>query len=64
MININALHDIEKQLTVDSEHSNQFEAILKRYTGPDTGLEWDNDAKKLIIVPGWHIAENGDIVKD
>lgn len=63
MININDIPAIEKQLAVDAKHSNQFEAILKKYTGPDTGLEWHSDSEKLVIVPGWHVDENGNIVK-
>ena len=41
-----------------------FLVMLDSYTGPATGLVYDEDTKKLHIAEGWHVNENGFIVKD
>ena len=41
-----------------------FLVMLDSYTGPATGLVYDEDTKKLHIADGWHADENGYIVKD
>lgn len=46
MMNINDFERIEKELVMAEKGSNQFEAVLKRYTGPDIGIEWDDETKK------------------
>ena len=63
-MNINDFERIEKELVMAEKGSNQFEAVLKRYTGPDTGVEWDDETKKLSIVDGWHADDAGDVVRD
>ena len=41
-----------------------FLVMLDSYTGPATGLAYDEETKKLNIAKGWHADEKGYIVKD
>lgn len=40
-----------------------FMATKTAYTGPDKGIEYDDDTDKINICTGWAANENGDIVK-
>lgn len=42
----------------------KFESVLNHYTGPDTGLVWDDATGKISIAPGFHADEHGDVVRD
>jgi len=64
MMNVNYFAQIEKELVMAEKGSNQFEAVLSRYTGPERGVEWDDETKKLSIAPGWHADPNGNVVRD
>ncbi|MDO4439186.1 MAG: hypothetical protein Q4B86_07080 [Eubacteriales bacterium] len=41
-----------------------FPVMLDSYTGPATGLQYNDKTKKLEIVSGWHVDNKGYIVKD
>lgn len=67
-INIKEFAAIEQRLATaanskDCEGS-QYMSILNQYTGPDRGVEWDEEAGKLSIVSGWHADANGNVVRD
>lgn len=64
MMNVKGFERIEKEIVMAEKGSNQFEAVLKRYTGPDTGVEWNDETKKLSIVDGWHTDASGNVVRD
>ena len=36
---------------------------IERYTGPGTGLVWDEDSDTLGIADDWYADANGDIVR-
>lgn len=40
-----------------------FPVLLDSYTGPATGLVYDEETKKLHIAEGWHVNEEGFIIK-
>ena len=46
------------------ERDKRFKSTLNHYTGPATGLAWDDETGKISIAPGFHADENGDVVKD
>ena len=46
------------------ERDKRFKSTLNHYTGPATGLVWDDATGKISIAPGFHADENGDVVKD
>ena len=62
-VNTKDLAKMEAELKA-VENEPGFDEMVQRYTGPDTGLEYDDKAGKLNIVPGWHADESGKIVKD
>lgn len=37
--------------------------LLQRYSGPDTGLEYDDETDRLLIADGWHADASGNIVR-
>ena len=45
------------------EKDAKFESVLGHYTGPDTGLVWDDSTGKISIAPGFHADADGNIVK-
>lgn len=47
-----------------AEADKRFKSTLNHYTGPATGLMWDDETGKISIAPGFHADENGDVVKD
>lgn len=75
-INVHDFHRIEKRIAqvkaevaadaelTQEEKDAKFESVLNHYTGPDTGLVWDDVTGKVSIAPGFHANENGDVVKD
>ena len=46
------------------EKDAKFESVLGHYTGPDTGLVWDDSTGKISIAPGYHADTDGNVVKD
>lgn len=62
-VNVKNLEKMAEELKA-VENEPGFQELVQRYTGPDTGLEYDDKTKKLNIVQGWHANENGDIVRD
>ena len=40
-----------------------YENVLQKYTGPGTGLVWDEDNEILNISMDWYVDENGDVVR-
>ena len=76
--NVNDFHRIEQRIAqvladtkVDglskeeqAEADKRFKSTLNHYTGPATGLAWDDETGKISIAPGFHADENGDVVKD
>lgn len=45
------------------EKDAKFESVLGHYTGPDTGLVWDDRTGKISIAPGFHADADGNVVK-
>lgn len=68
MMNVNEFAAIEKRLSVAAKSreydGSQFMSILKQYTGPDKGVQWDDKTEKLSIASGWHADANGNVVRD
>lgn len=64
VININDFPKYEKEIAAVKNDKHELWRVLGKYTGPGTGIEWDDETLKLSVVPGWHVAENGDVVKD
>lgn len=46
-----------------AEAEKRFQSTLGHYTGPDTGLVWDDSTGKISIAPGFHADADGNIVK-
>lgn len=46
------------------EKDAKFESVLGHYTGPDTGLVWDDSTGRISIAPGFHADADGNVVKD
>lgn len=63
MMNINDFARIERELELAEKGSNQFEAVLKRYTGPGTGVVWNDETKKLSVASDFKVDADGNIVK-
>ena len=47
-----------------AEAEKRFQSTLGHYTGPDTGLVWDDSTRKISIAPGYHADADGNVVKD
>lgn len=74
--NVNDFKRIEKriaqlqtELAADAELTQEekdakFESVLGHYTGPDTGLVWDDATGMISIAPGFHADADGNVVKD
>lgn len=75
-INVKDFERIEKRITqvraeveadtqmTAQEKDAKFESVLGHYTGPDTGLVWDDRTGKISIAPGFHADADGNVVKD
>ena len=61
-INISEMDRIAAKLK-DAKGSENYENVLRKYTGPGTGLVWDEDAEKLNIASDWYADANGNIVR-
>jgi len=61
-INVNEMDKIAELLKANKK-GNMYEEYLKRYTGPGTGLVWDEDSDTLGIADDWYADANGDIVR-
>lgn len=48
----------------EKEKDAKFGSVLGHYTGPDTGLMWDDSTGKISIAPGFHADADGNVVKD
>lgn len=55
--------EADTQMTSE-EKDTKFESVLGHYTGPDTGLVWDDSTGKISIAPGYHADTDGNVVKD
>jgi hypothetical protein len=55
--------EADTQMTAE-EKAAKFESVLGHYTGPDTGLVWDDSTGKISIAPGYHADADGNVVKD
>ena len=62
IINIKDMDNIAAKLA-DAQGSDNYENVLQKYTGPGTGLVWDEDAQELKIASDWIADANGDIVR-
>lgn len=60
--NVEEIPSLEEELKTASGTPN-FPALLKKYEGPDTGLDYDDATKKFKIASGWYENYNGDIVR-
>lgn len=63
------LAQIQRELAEDAELTQAqkdkiFLLKLNHYTGPDTGLVWDDQTGKISIASGWHADADGNVVKD
>lgn len=47
-----------------AEREKRFQSTLGHYTGPVTGLVWDDDTGKISIAAGWHADADGNVVRD
>ena len=45
------------------ERDKRFKSTLNHFTGPATGLVWDDETGKISIAPGWHADADGNVVK-
>ena len=46
------------------ERDKRFKSTLGHYTGPVTGLVWDDASGKISIAPGFHADADGNVVRD
>ena len=60
---IKAEVEADIQMTAE-EKAKKFESTLGHYTGPATGLVWDDASGKISIAPGFHADADGNVVKD
>ena len=59
-----ALAELEADAELTREEKDEkFESVLNHYTGPDTGLVWDDATGKVSVAPGFHADAEGNIVK-
>ena len=47
-----------------AEADKRFKSTLNHYTGPATGLVWDDETCKISIASGFHADAEGNVVKD
>ncbi|MBO6270046.1 MAG: hypothetical protein J6N19_13030 [Clostridium sp.] len=47
-----------------AEADKRFKSTLNHYTGPATGLVWDDETGKISIASGFHADAEGTVVKD
>lgn len=47
-----------------AEADKRFKSTLNHYTGPATGLAWDDETGKISIASGFHADAEGNVVKD
>lgn len=57
----NATYDTPEE---KAEAEKRFKSTLNHYTGPATGLVWDDETGKISIASGWHADADGNVVKD
>lgn len=55
--------EADAQMTAQEKDA-KFESVLGHYTGPDTGLVWDDSTGKISIAPGFHADADGNVIKD
>lgn len=55
--------ETDAQMTAQEKDA-KFESVLGHYTGPDTGLVWDDSTGKISIAPGFHADADGNVIKD
>lgn len=48
----------------EAEKEERFMSVLNHYTGPDTGLVWDDKTGKISIASGFHADAEGNVVKN
>jgi hypothetical protein len=47
-----------------AEREKRFQSTLGHYTGPVTGLVWNDETGKISIAAGWHADADGNVVRD
>ena len=74
--NVKDFHRIEKRLvqvkaeldadTVmeEKEKDAKWESVIGHYTGPTTGLIWNSDTNTISVASGFHIDNDGNVVKN
>lgn len=62
MVNVRDFDEIKAKVEAYYADGNAEKA--QWYTGPDTGIWYDEDTKEIKIASGWHADTNGDIVRD
>lgn len=55
--------DTDAKMT-EAEKEERFMSVLNHYTGPDTGLVWDDKTGKISIASGFHADADGNVVKN
>lgn len=61
-INVKEIPEIEDMLK--RANGPEILKLKSLYDGPNHGLDYHEETGKFIIADGWHIAANGDIVRD
>lgn len=61
-INIKDMDRIAAKLK-DAKGSDNYENVLQKYTGPGTGIVWDEETDTLNIASDWYADANGDIIR-
>lgn len=56
--------DVDADTPTEEEAAARIESVIGHYTGPDTGLVWDDSTGKISIAPGFHADADGNVVKD
>ena len=62
-LNVKDLDEIAHKIVAAKGTAN-YEVLLQMYDGPGSGVDFNSDKPEYTIAPGWHIADNGDIVRD
>lgn len=42
----------------------EYDTLKSLFDGPDHGLDYIDETGKFRLADGWHVADNGDIVRD
>ena len=62
-VNVKDFPEIEAKLASITDFEDEANKdYLNTHTGPSVGIEWDDETKKLVIVPGWAEDQDGYVV--